>query len=127
MGAWGHKPFQNDSALDWVADAGGLRAARAALNLREGDDLEVDDGSAAVAAAALIAAALDGDVRDLPTSVRAALKGAPVTPADAALAARALTRVMSSPSELPELWGAGSDWHVHTEQLVQRLLRLAGP
>jgi hypothetical protein len=130
MGAWGHKPFQNDSALDWAAEleAVGPRAVRAALSRCEGkNDLDVDDGSAAVGAAALVAAALDGDVRDLPISVRAAVDSVAATPADAALAARALTRVLSGPSELPALWGAGSDWHVSTEQLIQRLGRLAAP
>ena len=129
MGAWGHEPFENDSALDWVAEVEGLDGVRATLRQCEEEDdyLEGDEGSAAVAAAALIAAALDGDVGDLSDSGLEPLQGATVTAEDAALAMRALTRVMTGSSELPDLWGAGSDWHVQTEQLIQRLGRLSAP
>ena len=61
MGAWGHGSFQNDSAMDWLDELPGSDRAmvREALERVVGASgyVEVDDGSAALAAAELIAAA----------------------------------------------------------------------
>jgi Domain of unknown function (DUF4259) len=131
VGAWGHKPFENDTAMDWAFELedGGLSAVREALEFCADFDpaeyLDSDDGFACVAAAELIAAALDGDVSNVPESERAWLKGvAPhVAKGDALLAVRALKRVLTEPSELPGLWGeAGtSEWHVLTRALITRI------
>lgn len=128
MGAWGDGPFENDSALDWLSLAaerpGALDAAfDAALSA---DYLDVDDGSAAVAASALVAAAFDGDVSDLDDGARA-VAGAIV--ADARLRTRAveaLDRVLAPKSELASLWGegnGGAGFRHRIEQLRTRLKR----
>jgi hypothetical protein len=125
MGAWGSGFFDNDAALDWVAVAkrGGTDAAvDGALRAATGADyLEVDDGSAAVAAAALVAAAVDGDVSAVPPKVRAVLDGLAPTAATCALAVDALAAVVGSSSELASLWGHEPAWRKAIEALVGRV------
>jgi Domain of unknown function (DUF4259) len=62
MGAWDIGPFDNDDAADFLAGLSGTPAAGRAGRLRAalalpGGYLQIDDASAAVAAAALLAAA----------------------------------------------------------------------
>ncbi len=125
MGAWGEGPFDNDSALDWLSaatDSG--RAIEQAFDATiDTDYLDVDDGSAVVAAAAVIAAAVDGDVSALPKKARV-LAGNVV--ADGKLRVRAveaLDRVLAPASELAELWDEGDDggFRRHIEQLRARI------
>ena len=125
MGAWGEGPFENDSALDWLsaaADSG--RAIEQAFDAtHDADYLDVDDGSAAVAAAAVVAAAVDGDASSLPEKARV-LAGNVV--ADGKLrvrAVKALDRVLAPASELAELWDDGDDggFRRHIEQLRARI------
>jgi hypothetical protein len=116
MGAWGTGPFDNDDAVDFVRDLaetlpenriGMLSAAltSAADNLGY---LQVDDGQAAIAAAAIVAAWTAGrSVDDAP-----ALTGLnpPAVPADLLGAARkALDRVTGPDSEWRSLWGDDAD------------------
>jgi hypothetical protein len=59
MGAWGHRTFENDSALDWLGDLaeGDPSLVGEALDVAAGSAedayLEVDEASAALAAAEL--------------------------------------------------------------------------
>lgn len=66
MGAWGHGSFQNDCALDWLAEleAGGIEAIREALQPSAHEYIEVDDASNAIAAAVEIVAAARGHGAD---------------------------------------------------------------
>jgi len=128
MGAWSHGAFENDAALDWLATAKGdglpetvedaLRSATAASYL------EVDEGSSAVAAAMLVAAALDGDTENLPDDARALVRGWHTAPALRQLALGALDAASGPRSELASLWGEGPDasaWRVGIERLRARL------
>jgi hypothetical protein len=96
----------------------------AAFDAASSVDLDLDEGAAAVAAAAIVAAAFDGEVSDLDDEARA-LSGAVV--ADARLRARAveaLDRVLAPKSELASLWGNGGARFRHrVEQLRTRLKR----
>jgi len=64
MGAWGEKAFENDSALDWLAEfeGRGLAMLRETLSnvasFHADEYLDVDDGAPAIAAAEIVAAAL---------------------------------------------------------------------
>lgn len=63
MGAWGVKPFENDDAADFVyqVESDGLDAILSGLDAAAtADYCEADQGAQAVAAAALAAAARDG-------------------------------------------------------------------
>jgi hypothetical protein len=126
MGAWDDGPFGNDSALDWLAEAaddpGALESAFEAT--LDADYLEVDEGSAAVAAAAIVAAAFDGDLSGLPRDARAVVSNISMSAELRARAVKALERVLGPESELASLWGEGggeSGFHKHIEQLRTRL------
>lgn len=62
MGAWGKGPFDNDSAHDWLLDAEDVEPDQAVLDALEAvqgvDYIEVDEGSAVVAAATILLAAM---------------------------------------------------------------------
>jgi hypothetical protein len=131
MGAWGHRSFENDSALDWFGDLDdeGASPVQEILDAvgGAGDDdyVEVDDASAALAAAELVAAALGkGDDR-LDEDAAAWLAGHrdAVRAIGADRARRAVERVFAN-SELRELWGENgddTDWHVDVRALIARL------
>ena len=58
MGAWGHGPFDNDDAGDWVFELedSGVSALRSALQL-DGGYVEAPEAAAGVAAAAVVGVA----------------------------------------------------------------------
>jgi len=132
MGAWGHGNFDNDDALDWFSEfeEAGVAAVSSALErvtvLSGNDYLEAPDASMALAAAEVVAAARDGNLSNLPDSVRQAfakhrqsLAGLPLSE----LAYRAVVRVLRQ-SELKDLWEEGKEgqiWHRGAESLVSRL------
>lgn len=132
MGAWGEKAFQNDSALDWLSDfeADGLAALHdvlgAVADTPADDYLDVDDGSPAIAAAEIVAAALGQGRERVPKSVVRWLDANPsaITADDRELARRAVERVVGEGSELRALWddaGLDSDWHADVRILLTRL------
>jgi hypothetical protein len=117
MGAWGHGPFDNDAALDLIAQlagagpAGRAAAVHHALAASATADgyLDYDDASEALAAAAIVALArgpipgvtevpdeVDADTIEFSDELRA-------------LAVRAIDRVASPDSEWLDLWTEGSD------------------
>ena len=127
MGAWGHKSFQNDSALDWLSDLihDGAPVLGAALDAASGDDLELDAASAVLAAAEIVAAALGkGDDRlDEDAAVWLAENRDAARKVGAARARQAVLRVFAK-SELRELWdenGDDTEWHADVRELLERL------
>jgi hypothetical protein len=132
MGAWGAKAFENDSAMDWLAEleTGGVHSLRHILSsiadTGEDEYLDVDDGSAAVAGAEIVAAASGHGRTHVPKRLGAWLDAnAPaVGPAEVALARRAVQRVLAGNSELRQLWdghGPDSAWHADMRRLVEQL------
>ncbi|MGI5350740.1 DUF4259 domain-containing protein [Streptomyces sp. CA-250714] len=131
MGTWDVGPFDNDAAGDFCA-----ALDEASADAREGivrdtlarvagtrDYLEADEAEEAVAAAALIAAQCHGgpsvDRFDGPEEPLPDLTGL------RSLAVQALDRVVSEPSELPELWDDASDstpWRASIDGLRTILL-----
>lgn len=114
MGAWGTGVFDNDGAGDFLAElrhtdidqretviVQALQTAAAAE-----DYLEVDDGQAAIAAAAVTAMARTGrPVTDTDSGTDLATTDLPhANPELVALAVRALDRVTGKDSEWRELW-----------------------
>jgi hypothetical protein len=136
MGAWGTGTFDNDDAADWVyelLDSRDLAPARDALAATMDSDgwLQSPEGARAVAAAVVVAAAFDGDVKGLPEEVVEWLGYHPdaATREDARLAADALDRVLSEESELRDLWfdaGQGQEWTEQVQRVGRRLVRAAG-
>jgi hypothetical protein len=68
MGAWGFQAFENDDALDWLEEleVGGAEVVRQGLNAVADGYIEAPDGSVAVAAAEITAAAQGIPHGDLP-------------------------------------------------------------
>lgn len=131
MGSWGEKAFQNDAALDWLAELEGAGVARLrqalsqVANTAEGDYIDVDDGAAAIAAAEIVAAAL-GHGRDrvtLKVCVWLDSNQTGVVADDSVLANRAVRRVLAPSSELPSLWDEGGEngWRLDVQELLRRL------
>jgi hypothetical protein len=110
LGAWGAGSFDNDAALDWVAELEGansldvVRAALGAAVLPDEVYLEVDEASAALAAAEVVAGLRSQPAAELPVEVRdwVAAHPQPVDDDLRDLALRALQRVTTD-SELSEL------------------------
>jgi hypothetical protein len=128
MGAWGSGPFENDDAADWAweleeaHDHGVLRdPLQGALD--ETGYLELPEGANAVAAAAVVAMAIDGDAAGLSEEVVAYVGRAGRPDADLVdLALRAIERV-GTDGELAELWDETGDpsWRAGLASLHDRL------
>lgn len=113
MGTWGHRNFENDSALDFVADVEERgfdrieEAIRVVANYPEEDYLEIDDSVAALAAIEYIAAAKGQQSEDFPEDAEDWLQKAgtdTLLKQDAAAVAKAIDRIRNN-SELRDLWG----------------------
>jgi hypothetical protein len=129
MGAWGEESFQNDAAMDWLPSLEGegvavlRRTLSAVADTREDDYLDVDDGSATLAAAEIVAASRRGERDRVPKGLGAWLdsNAAAVTAEDEAVARRAVQRVLARNSELSSLWGHDAGWHANVRALLGRL------
>lgn len=126
MGAWGPGEFENDSALDWLAEVQDtddlLDACREAFQSALDEDyLDSDPASAAVAAACVLAAFHDGYRGPVPDDI--GISGVTVDPALRRLAVRALEAVAAADSELASLWEDAGDtsWRATIDVLVKRL------
>jgi hypothetical protein len=74
MGAWGAGAFDNDDALDWLSelvDSPDFALGRAVLDVTALEYLEAPEGSAALAAAEVVAAARGHPAALLPDEVTA--------------------------------------------------------
>ncbi|MBW8483618.1 DUF4259 domain-containing protein [Actinomadura parmotrematis] len=120
MGTWGTGPFDNDRAADFSGDLDEVAEAERSALIRwaleaaadaEGG-LDASAGDVAIAAAALVAAQCPGGAPV--TTVYGPDEPVPVLhPEIYGIALRALARVTSDDSELPELWGGeeqGAEW-----------------
>lgn len=127
MGAWGFQAFENDDALDWleVLEAGGAEVVRQGLDTVADGYIEAPDGSVAVAAAEITAAAQGNPHGELPENVATwvTAHGAELTAEDAQLALEAVERVAGEESELAELWDEADEpeWKESLDNLSERL------
>jgi MoxR-like ATPase len=129
MGAWGYGSFENDDALDWIAELEEaediqLLEHTLAAAADEPDYLEVDRASKAVAAAEVVAALAGLPTAHLPEEAIDWVR-AHQTMAHKdliALALRSLDRVKRV-SELAELWAEGDarEWLRVLDELRSRL------
>ncbi|QOT19438.1 DUF4259 domain-containing protein [Paenarthrobacter sp. YJN-5] len=132
MGAWGFQAFENDDALDWLEDleAGGSDIVRQSLNAVADGYIEAPDGSVAVAAAEITAAAQGNPHGDFPEDVATwvTAHGAELTAEDAQLALTAVERVGGEESELAELWDEADEpeWKDSLDDLSERLRAALG-
>lgn len=132
-GAWDMGPFDNDDALDWVYEleaSNDLSAVKAALSAaaNQGAYIEAPTGSAAVAAAEVVAALLGRAHPQLPPEVASWVDGRTLAKDDALveLARTAIARVQDpAESELAELWSESPEslleWRSSLSDLDGRL------
>jgi hypothetical protein len=129
-GAWGEGSFENDDALDWVAECTRANSvapvAQAFEAVLQAGYIEATQGSVAVAAAEVVAAALGKPSKNFPPELQAWVRRqhpgqlAQLAPK----AIKALTRVQDpTMSELSQLWSEGKShkWTVVIAELVARL------
>jgi Domain of unknown function (DUF4259) len=128
VGAWGSGPFENDDAADWayeLEEAGDHGILRTALDraVRDGGDLASEHGAVAVAAAAVVATAIDGDAEGLSDEVVAYIARAG-RPDDSVIAlARQALDAVAGGGELAELWDEAdaAEWRASLASLRDRL------
>jgi hypothetical protein len=128
MGAWGTGSFDNDDASDWIyelEESPDVAVVRRALDIRSAPYLEAPEGSTAIAAAEVVAAARGRPAASLPDSVTAwvAEHGSTVEESDVILAVAALDRVLADDSELRDLWAVTDEdaWRDAVHDLQRRL------
>lgn len=135
MGAWGSGSFENDDALDWLAeleDATSWRSVEEAFAAVVADDVEYREApecAIAIAAAEVLAAASGRPAGALPEVVMRWVAAAP-KPHDGlpALAIEVLDAILAD-SELQELWEASEsceDWKNDLSDLRGRLAIAGG-
>jgi hypothetical protein len=127
MGTWGSGPFDNDDAADWryqLVDGGGIDIVASELRVAGRAGMEAPQAQNAIAAAAIVAAALDGNEADLPNDVIEWLAAHrdDAWPEVAPLAVRVLDSLLAD-SELNDLWEEEDDdtWAVTLGTLRDRL------
>ncbi|WP_421738671.1 DUF4259 domain-containing protein [Caulobacter sp.] len=123
MTAWAPGPFDNEEAADFIEDLTEAPDWRMVMTLMEhaanvSGYLEEADAELAVAAAAVVASCVGAGsvLPDNHADLKAAL-GAPPEGA-ANLARKALARVVSTASELDELWQEGEDHDAWLTQIA---------
>jgi len=132
MGAWGHGPFDNDDAADWVSqleESTGLSVVQSALDGIAGSGggyLEAPACSEALAAAEVVAALRGRPAAILPEEVRAWAKGRASAPVDLVEHARKVVRSIRSKSELRDLWEESEQFDAWSKVLDDLEARLAG-
>lgn len=134
MGTWGHKPFDNDSALDWRDELTRSAAPLALLQWTLGRidpawDGDVDEAQEALAAAAVVAAAGVEPIGSVDAEVRAWIAATGFVPDSplVAAAAAAVERIVRD-SELRDL-RADADrlepWLAQTRMVSDALAQIA--
>lgn len=134
MGAWGSKVFENDDAGDWLDgfESDGPAAVETALNavleMDANEYVQATEAATALAAAEVVAAAKDGDVKRLPEEAHSALleHRDAVNDGDyGKRAQRAVQRIRRN-SELKDLWDESGDAEAWSDELLELLERLKG-
>lgn len=131
MGAWSHNSFDNDDALDWIADlteSTGTKAIVDALDSvtdKAEDYIEAPECSIAIAAAEVVAAMNGKGAESLPPEVKEWLTGQSAAGAALTAKARSAVDAVLSNSELKELWEENADdfprWTALLNDLKSRL------
>ena len=136
MGAWGLAAFEDDSALDWLAEpfeADGAAEVHVELThvalFPTTDYLERDEGVEARAAAEIVAAAFDAPspsiAEDILEQIAVHITDVRAMPDVRELAIKATQRLVADNSEINELWteedGNAAEWKNAISDLLKRL------
>lgn len=129
MGAWGHKSFENDDAMDWIGELETATDTAPIVQafdevLQAEDYLEAPAASVGIAAAEVVAALLGRPAADLPDEVSSWLVGKQPPKPGLVRKAQAVVKRVLEESELQELWAESEDstkWQQEMEDLLHRL------
>lgn len=130
MGTSGPGSFENDGAMDWVAELESYAEDSPivdALNtvIDQADDYpEEPDCSVAIAAAEVVAAQLGNLNENCPEEVEAWVEGHPTPSATRIAQARQVIEVIQADSELKDFWKESDEfeaWQTGMENLMSRL------
>jgi Domain of unknown function (DUF4259) len=129
MGAWGHSAFENDDALDWMAelevaeDPSVLMAAFEAVLGTDEDYIEIPEASITISAAEVVAALLGQTDPTLPQEVQAWVAGQENVDVSVVEKARSAVNRVLEDSELKDVWedSGSDDWKMGVEALLRRL------
>lgn len=130
MGTSGPGSFDNDDAMDWVAELEGYADDSPivdALNTvidQAGNYLEAPDCSNAIAAAEVVAAQLGNPHEDCPEEIEGWVESHPAPSATRIAQARQAVEVILAESELKGLWKDSDgleEWQGAMEELLSRL------
>lgn len=136
MGAWGHGPFDDDAALDFVSDLEEAEDPKEiiieALDFAiDSDYLETDEANAAIVSAAYIDSSINGtkyttEGMDEPYEVDTFPARFPELDLSDLKnkAVAALEKVIGEESELKELWDESEEpaWQQGIEEMIKRLV-----
>jgi hypothetical protein len=134
MGAWGADSFENDDALDWLANfcdgpdpALILNALSTVAEMDAGEYLEAPDCSVGIAAAEVVAALKSAPNALLPDDAKNCFSSLAIKadPSLVGVALKAIERIKTN-SELRELWEESetpNDWYQAVINLEERLKR----
>ena len=129
MGAWGIGSFENDDAADWIDDFAEDPALDYVLDalatvVENDQPTDVEEASAAIAAAEVVAAIKKQPHPKLPEPIKNwILSSQPGDESLVSLALRAIDRVKTD-SELQLLWEEtedSDDWQLELDKLADRL------
>jgi len=119
MGAWGMKPFENDSACDWIYDLQetGLKSIEDTFTWEKEDDDYLDSsiGTEIIAAAEVLYGIKNGPREGVPDEVLAEIRKYESNQAEYLYnkCVKAIDRVMGEDSELFDLWEeTGEDFDI---------------
>lgn len=130
MGAWGHGPFENDDASDWVVGLDGaadwrpLETALEAVALDDATYLDSPECCVALAAAEVLAILRAGMTESLPPVVEEWVDCREAPPGPLVDRARAVVAAVKRQSELRDLWEESESfdaWLRTVEDLERRL------
>ena len=135
MGAWGHRPFEDDAALDFVWDIEEAENPKdiiteALTNAVEAEYLEYDEANAAIVSAAYIDSAVNGTKYTTPEMSEPyevdtfSTRFPELDLSDLKIkAVAALEKVIGEDSELKELWEESEEpaWQQGIEEMIKRL------
>lgn len=129
MGAWGVGSFENDGALDWLADLQdeGLAAVRRALSavVDAAEQPDAPDSCNALAAAEVVATLAGKPCADLPAEVQDWCKGKGPPAAELRAQAQAAVDAVLADSELKELFAETDNFGEWTAAVADLRSRLA--
>lgn len=130
MGTWGYGSFENDDAMDWVAeletnldDAAIVEALNEVVEEAE-DYIEAPTCAIAIAAVEVVAALNGKPLDELPDEVEDWLQDRPAPNSSLLARAHQTLKVILAESELKDIWKASEDfeeWKGAVEELLDRL------